>query len=266
MRSAEPIRYSAVDRGRRRSGRCASARGTRRRSTARGWCRRVRARRDGGSRSRARRGRSAPRPGTRRRARRSCAVSTRLFIFITMRPWRAERGLRRDALAQRVAQVRGRDQQLAVVALVAVAGEVVEQVGEVVRRGRGRRRTARCPRRGARSSGCSCRCRRGSSAGCRRAPGARRAAPWRGSSARRARTRRARRLLPARVHARCWPPRRSAPVSSTSVTHLLALLGGLDQRAHDRALGAGGAVDGLLDREHARDRWPPARRTARPRW
>ena len=33
---------------------------------------------------------------------------------------------------------------------------------------------------------------------------------------------------------------------------LLALLGGLDQRAHDRALGPGGAVDRLLDREHVR--------------
>ena len=33
---------------------------------------------------------------------------------------------------------------------------------------------------------------------------------------------------------------------------LLALLGRLDERADDRALGAGGAVDGLLDREHVR--------------
>ncbi len=34
--------------------------------------------------------------------------------------------------------------------------------------------------------------------------------------------------------------------------HLLALLGGLDQRRDERALGAGGAVERLLDREHVR--------------
>ena len=33
---------------------------------------------------------------------------------------------------------------------------------------------------------------------------------------------------------------------------LLAVLGRLDERAHDRAVGARGAVDGLLDREHVR--------------
>ena len=126
-------------------------------------------------------------------------------------PGRPLLGFARDALAERTAEMRGRDEQLAVVALAAVAGEVVEEVGEVgAEVGIGGEQT-RCLRRGARSAGCSCRCRRGSSGGCRRPPGARRAGPWRASSARRGRRRRARRLLRGRGPVRCWPARRTAP-------------------------------------------------------
>ena len=59
------------------------------------------------------------------------AGSTRLFIFITMRPVGPERGLRADAVAQPAAQALGRDEQHAVADGAAVAGEVVEQLGEL---------------------------------------------------------------------------------------------------------------------------------------
>ncbi len=103
----------------------------------------------------------------------------------------------------------------------AVAGEVVEQLGEVgAELGVGREH-AEVLVDGARSSGCSCRCRRGSSGGCRRPPGARRAGPWRGSSGRRARTPRARppaSSMRARSMLACSSKR---ALSSTSATTCL---------------------------------------------
>ena len=166
---------------------------------------------------------------------------------------RALLGLRaRCARQMRAAQVRGRDQQLPVVALAAVAGEVVEQVGEVgAELGIGGEQ-ADVLVEVARSSGCSCRCRRGSSGGCRRPPGARRAAPWRGSSARRGRTRRARpplRATRARSMLACSSKR---ALSSTSATTCLPCSAAFTSERTSALSGAGGAVDRLLDREHVR--------------
>ena len=134
----------------------------------------------------------------------------------------------------------------------AVAGEVVEQLGEVgAELGVGREH-AEVLVDASRSSGCSCRCRRGSSGGCRRPPGARRAGSWRASSARRARTRRATPAcssMRARSMFACSSKR---AFSSTSATTCLPASAAFDERRDDAGLVAAGAVQRLLDREHVR--------------
>ena len=195
----------------RRSGRCASARGTARRSTAPGSSRTGRGRPGAGSRCRARSGRWGCPPATPSYSASMNSGSTRLFIFIVIRPSGPSAACSAMRLRSSGRRRDGRDEELAVLALPAVAGEVVEELGEVgaeLRVG-GEQADVLVERRP--SSGCSCRCRRGSSGGCRRAPGARPGGSWCASSGRRARTRRARPPLRRCGPVRCWPARRSAP-------------------------------------------------------
>ena len=177
--------------------------------------------------------------------------SARLFIFMTIRPSDACASARISS-SSRGRSVAGRDEDPPVAVAVGVAGEAVEEVGDV--RGQlrvGRKQPDVLVRRSP-SPGCSCRCRRGSSGGSCRPRGARRARSSHGSSGRRRRRRRGRRPSRAFAPRRCSPPRRRAP-SARRGDDLLAGLGGADQRAHDRRLAfVRRPVDRLLDREHVR--------------
>ena len=106
--------------------------------------------------------------------------STIAFIFIAMTPsgCACERMSSRNASRTCI----GATMQPLVLAGPAVAGEVVEELGEVGAEIGLATRARRDPRTWSRSSGCSCRCRRGSSGGCRRPLAARRAGSWRASS------------------------------------------------------------------------------------
>ena len=106
--------------------------------------------------------------------------------------------------------VRG-DQQPPVRGLPAVAGEHVEQVGQVGADLRVGGEQAEVLVDAGRSSGGSCRCRCGSSGGSGCPPGAPPARSCSGSSARPGRRRRGSRPAPASGPRRCWPARRTGP-------------------------------------------------------
>ena len=146
----------------------------------------------------------------------------------------APRGAISSASAGR--RVTRRHEQLAVRALAAVAGQQVEQVGEVRAQIADRPSAGRCPRRAAPSSGCSCPCRRARTAGCRRPPGGPRGTSSRASSGRPRRTRRAR---PPASRARAHVDVGllvEARLQLDERDDLLARLGGPDERPDDRAV------------------------------
>ena len=192
------------------------------------------------------------------------AGSTRLFIFSVMRPASPSSAWLVDAVGDGAAQVCGRDQQLPVLALVAVAGEVVEQVGEVgAELGVGGEQPEVLVEGGGLRVVVA-----GADVAVAPDPVGLLAHDEQHLGVG---------LQPDEavhdVHARLLPATRARSMlacsskrafSSTSATTCLPDLGRLHQRADQRALGAGGAVDGLLDREHVRVGRPPARRTARP--
>ena len=104
-----------------------------------------------------------------------------------------------------------RDQQPPVRGLPAVAGEHVEQVGQVGGHLRVGGQQPEVLVDAGPSSGGSCRCRCGSSGAAGRPPAAPPSRSCSGSSARPGRRRRGSRPAPASGPSRCWPARRSAP-------------------------------------------------------
>ncbi len=97
-----------------------------------------------------------------------------------------------------------------------VAGEQVEELGEVLAEGLAAGEEPEVARRFRRSARCSCPWRGGSSGGCRRAPGARSGTPCSASCSRRGRTPRARRPPRARCAHRMLASSSNRACSSTS--------------------------------------------------
>ena len=177
-----PDEVVAASLGACRTGRSASARGTGRRSTAPGSSPTCRARPGAGSRC-PRTARSIRVPACDARVQRVDHLGVDEAVHLQHDLARRARAApsARIISSSGAAQRERRDEQLAVGGLAAVAGQQVEQVGDVGARAPGRPSAGRGPRRATPSSSCSCRCRCARSGGSPAPRAARPGRPWRGS-------------------------------------------------------------------------------------